>query len=393
MLQPNTRSTTTTTTARPRITTRRSTAAPTTTTTKRPNTGLRIRTTTAPTPTRRPNPVYIRSTTTTTTAAPPATKSTTKYPELWNQWRWPSYSGQTTEKSIDRFYVHTTQSPVTTTEAGGLSTWTLPESTTTTAPTTTKSTTAYQGHWLSLLSATLNGLQKNQKKPASTVSKPTVLKPVAPSIVKETTAAPAILRPVAQTPNKYAAVRPAVSKPAVVVRPVTPSVGSSSQSYDYSSSAEWSDENQNSLVWKPESADHQQGVITIRQPAVVSTHEIVSTKGNKISLITGSKRQPTPPPSYAGFPLPPEVSISSQVIGLKVKPKSLRHPPHVENVQGVQIETDGQDVNLSQLIMSQNIPRPARYLTAFNTATGRGYPTPVAQMRHFDESQWQPVRY
>ena len=95
--------------------------------------------------------------------------------------------------------------------------------------------------------------------------------------------------------------------------------------------------------------------------------EVVSMKGNKISLITGpSNRQKinNKPPQSSSITLPPEVSVSSHLIGLRVKPKSLNHRGNFENIQGVAVETDGENVNLSDLIMRQPLPpRPARYLT------------------------------
>jgi hypothetical protein len=98
-------------------------------------------------------------------------------------------------------------------------------------------------------------------------------------------------------------------------------------------------------------------------------HEIISTKGNKISIITGPNTRKkinniTPQNQHI---IPPEISITSHAIGLRVKPKSLS-APFLETIQGVSVETDGEDVNLSKMIMRDhpiNISRPSRYLSSF----------------------------
>jgi hypothetical protein len=43
------------------------------------------------------------------------------------------------------------------------------------------------------------------------------------------------------------------------------------------------------------------------------------------------------------------------VIGLRVKPKSLGGATFIERVQGATIETDGENVNLSDLIMKHDL--------------------------------------
>ena len=99
-------------------------------------------------------------------------------------------------------------------------------------------------------------------------------------------------------------------------------------------------------------------------------HEIISTKGNKISLITGPntrKKINNIAPQNQHVVIPPEVSVSSHAIGLRVKPKSLS-APFLETIQGVSVETDGENVNLSKLIMRdhpKDMPRPSRYLSSF----------------------------
>jgi len=65
--------------------------------------------------------------------------------------------------------------------------------------------------------------------------------------------------------------------------------------------------------------------------------------------------------------IPPEVSVSSHAIGVRVKLKSL-FAPFLETIQGVSVETDGENVNLSKLIMRdhpKDMSRPSRYLSSF----------------------------
>lgn len=89
------------------------------------------------------------------------------------------------------------------------------------------------------------------------------------------------------------------------------------------------------------------------KPKPQPNYEIKSTRGNTVSLITASK---TPvAPSYS-VTLPPEVSVSSHVIALQVKPRHRSLPAHVETIQGVGVETDASNVNLSDLIMRDPLP-------------------------------------
>ncbi len=386
---------------------RRTTTKPPTTTTAKSSTSAPWSTTTTAEPrwttpsttekitstTRRPWPVYIRSTTTT---AATTRRPTTKLPDLW-PWKWPIASAltTTTERSIDRnqlFDVATTK----VTDATGLSTWTLaPQwnpttaaTTTTPAPTTTTSTTttstttarpktsgsAYQGHWLSLLSATLNSFQKvSGSKPVKThepirrplpLPSPPTPEPFRRPLVKQ--------QPSTQEPIRGSLSQQLQPTPEPFRRPLPPPSPPPSpepvrkpQPQQSLPAWNWVDADANSLVWSDES---------IRNPQPnVNLHEVVSTKGNKLSLITGAKRpiQATPAPSTRPvFQLPPEVSISSQVIGLNVKPRSLSFPTHVERVQGVPIETDGSNVNLSHLINRQQLPRPARLLAYYRHFIG-----------------------
>ncbi|XP_057371647.1 uncharacterized protein LOC130692532 [Daphnia carinata] len=124
-------------------------------------------------------------------------------------------------------------------------------------------------------------------------------------------------------------------------------------------------------------------------------HEVISSKGNKISLITGAlnRNKQTQNPVKAvqnnqhkanSANLPPEVSVSSHVIGLRIKPKSLGGTAFIEHVQGTALETDGENVNLSDLIMKHDLPqRPARFL-----------PHRQRSFVTFDEkSGWRPVRF
>jgi len=151
--------------------------------------------------------------------------------------------------------------------------------------------------------------------------------------------------------------------------------------------------------------------IAVREPVHTASswptenqREVITTKGNKISLITGSSNKQKLTYKQAAVPqtsssssysntnvfLPPEVSVSSHVIGLRVKPKSLDHT-FVEQIQGVAVETDGEDVNLSDLIMKEPLtpPRSARFFG------WQGQMIPVTPVRDLAEDfrnrrQFQP---
>lgn len=152
--------------------------------------------------------------------------------------------------------------------------------------------------------------------------------------------------------------------------------------------------------------------IAVREPVhpvswpIENQREVITTKGNKISLITGSSNKQKLIYKQAGVEvpqtsssssnsnsnvfLPPEVSISSHVIGLRVKPKSLDHT-FVEQIQGVTVETDGEDVNLSDLIMKEPLP-PPRSARFFGW---QGQMIPVTPVRNLAEDfrnrrQFQP---
>jgi len=94
-------------------------------------------------------------------------------------------------------------------------------------------------------------------------------------------------------------------------------------------------------------------------PKPSKPHQFVTTKGNKISLITGASKPWAGQRDILTATPPPEVSVSSHVIALRVRPraKALRH---VETVQGVGVETDGSGVNLSDLIMRDPLPSSRR---------------------------------
>lgn len=72
------------------------------------------------------------------------------------------------------------------------------------------------------------------------------------------------------------------------------------------------------------------------------------------------------------------------MIGLRVKPKSLGGATFIEKVQGATIETDGENVNLSDLIMKHELPpRRARFLPY----TQRSF------VSYDDKFGWRPVRF
>lgn len=382
-----------TTTTRPVTITRRAvtttTQTPTTSTTTKANSVWRVRTTPAPRLTNTASSSLYSSLRSTTQSSndivAPSKKSPAVNKPVW-KWETPAKAAAEERSQVEaqtesfrpivkwepmrdvtwrplteqRFQVETQ------TESFKLSTWTLPQETATQSPfvqstpgvrrrnrpkvkpkTTPRPT--YQGNWLSLLSAAINGqaVQGSPDGGVRHVQQLVALKPprLASNLVK------------IQQPNAEDIVHYSVPS--------------------------WSD-TKNSVIWNEE--------------ADVGHREIVSTKGNKISLITGSSRR-TPTPKPVSTFLPEEVAVSSHVIGLRVKPKSLG-PSFHEEVQGVNIETDGQDINLTDLIMKENIPRPARYLpeTAHyqqpiqHYSPQAGQPE-IARSRQHTPVQNQPIRF
>ena len=208
------------------------------------------------------------------------------------------------------------------------------------------------GGWFSMLAASLSTLQNHQTLPQRTQqpqhqkSKTTLSTPFPVKIISR----PAKLRPNYQ-------------------RTTTTTAVPTLQQQDGWNPTGWTGhQDANYLEWKPEKTAEPILSITLADNQNYHHHEVVSSKGNKISLITGARNKLAKQPivqqeDSAAATVPPEVSVSSHVIGLKVKPKSLEGATFIEHVQGVAIETDGENVNLSDLIMKQELPRrPARYL-------------------------------
>ena len=363
------------------------------TSTPRPTSNvLRIRTTTArpvsysasPNVSPTTRPATLRTTTAAPSQMPPPSVNISANRFSLNKWMWPS---STTEQPIDRNEVKlqtwtlaqsnpTTEKPAFVENRVKLYTWTprlnattKPASTTTAAPvqvkTTSKPNSNYQGTWLSLLSATLNGLQKSKNPNTPNLNAP--LPPPPPPLRQSK---PQTVQFYSTAGQSAAAAASVESKPQLQVQPQTgqvylnvnnvyrPEEEAKADAVSFSSNAEWSDE-QNLLVFADSAEETRPaanaGQITVKLPAVVNHHEIISTKGNKISLITAVKRPAvqvttsTQPPTIRQ--LPAEVSISSHVIGLKIKPKSLRLPS--------QVKTDGRHADFSRFIAKEELPPAA----------------------------------
>lgn len=93
--------------------------------------------------------------------------------------------------------------------------------------------------------------------------------------------------------------------------------------------------------------------------------EVINTKGHKTTIITGSSvrqqiKNNQQLNNNQNVKLPPEFTVSSHGIRLQVAPKS-RGSRYIQNYQGVDIETDGADVNLSDLIMKHYPVLPKQY--------------------------------
>lgn len=283
------------------------------------NLGLRSSSTTA-----KPSSWRVKTTTTqsyATTTPSPMNRQQSSDEQENKRWKWPSE--EIDRNAENRNYQQENLNTRSTIPPAKLFTWTpqLNEETNSVGPiqkgkpspyadyqqpsTTTTHRTPTAG-WMSLLAATFNGLQQHMKPSPESYKQPTVQKQTSPSIAQWVSINDGLSNTVAQ---------------------------------DQVFTSKWAPENQ---------------------------REVVSMKGNKISLITGSsnREKVNKPAPVSSMTLPPEVSVSSHVIGLRVKPKSLNHYGFVENIQGVAVETDGQNVNLSDLIMRQPLPsRPPRYLT------------------------------
>lgn len=229
--------------------------------------------------------------------------------------------------------------------------------------------------WLSLLAASLSVLhnQNHSKRPNSHL--------------QETRTPPPPLPHSAPFPMKTTS-RPFKLRPGSSVAPV--------EQDRWHSLALTNKEEENSLIEsKKPSAVVGYSISLPENEENYRHHEVISSKGNKISLITGAlnrnkqtqnsvKAVQSNQHKVNSANLPPEVSVSSHVIGLRIKPKSLGGNTFIEHVQGTALETDGENVNLSDLIMKHDLPqRPARFL-----------PHRQRSFVTFDEkSGWRPVRF
>lgn len=348
-----------------------------TTTTEKPSTSLhlwRIRTT--PSTTTHSSP----STTTTTTTAQPTRNN--KPSSNWSSiWKWPGQATPTNKEEVKDVVIQANNQRVESVTSGSIKTPSFgfqrnPLPTLRTKFNPFKASTprpeekinalsANGGNWLSLLTASLSALQNHQGNSQKHAlshqpqTKATVSTPKPPLFIS---------RPTKSRPLPTSATTPV----------------SHQQNWD---SPTWSNE-ANVLNWGPEENMGK------NQPENIQNyfqHEVISSKGNKISLITGSGNRhktvnkPVQPTRYNNVVLPPEVSVSSHVIGLSVKPKSLESgPAFIENVQGVAIETDGENLNLSDLIMKEDLPRrPARYLPLTQRYPSTRGDQPIRNPRQF----------
>lgn len=381
------------------------------TTTEKPATAnkhlWRIRTTLSPSSTTSATTTTV---TTTTTRRPSPAKN--KPSSIWNgKWKWPTHidsaaaaaseDGERVKTDSGNQRIETvTPDTVPIMVSSSMSVQREPSSASNTKPyqavnnkqdsrvtfaTSKPSTGTHNGGWFSMLAASLNVLQSHQS----------ILQRHQPQQQQQTKATSSTPFPVR-----------IVSRP---TKPRTHPTTIAPANQDRWNSPTLTEE-ANSLVWKPDEGDSdQQPISPPRDIQNYHHHEVISNKGNKISLITGAstRNKQANKPQSSPTP-PPEVSVSSHVIGLRVKPKSLGLPTHIEHIQGVAIETDGESTNLSDLIMKQALPpsRPSRYLqhpqrSSSLTVRNDRWNRP-AQQRNVDHypihsfetnSGWRPLRF